>query len=108
RDAFIARGISPEKVLSLGSPKIDAMLSYSDEKEIKIPSFWRNTLASKKVFLLSTGLADILSIDKWFEYVEEVINHFIADEKSVLIWRQHPLTDITLSTMRPNLVKKLE
>lgn len=107
RNAFISNGISSDKILSLGSPKIDAMLSL-DGEQIKLPNFWSNTIFNKKVFLLNTGLADLLSVDKWFEHVEEVINYFITDKKSILIWRQHPLTDITLKTLRPNLINKLE
>ena len=102
--AFIANGIDAHKLLDLGSPKLDAMFEAIKEPK-EIPYYWKKIIGDKKVFLLNTGIADLLSIDAWFEQVEQVLNFFMDHEQFAVIWRPHPLTEVTIKTMRPQLLE---
>jgi len=104
KDAYVANGTKADKVLVLGSPKLDAMFNaLSDHREA--PLHWQSTIRNKKVILFNTGIADLLNIDTWFEQAEYILNYFMDHEKYVLIWRPHPLTEITIKTMRPQLLE---
>lgn len=105
--AFIANGIDAHKLLDLGSPKLDAMFEAIKEPK-ETPLYWKKIVGDKKVFLFNTGIADLLSIDAWFEQVEQVLNYFMNHEQYAVIWRPHPLTEITIKTMRPQLLESFE
>ncbi|WIV18898.1 CDP-glycerol glycerophosphotransferase family protein [Paenibacillus polygoni] len=108
KDAYIYSGIEQQKILDLGSPKIDAMLTAVREGLVNIPMHWNQIIKNRKVFLLNTGIADLLSSDMWFDRLVHILNCFIENDKNILIWRPHPLTQITLKTMRPHLVNQYE
>ncbi|WP_028593784.1 CDP-glycerol glycerophosphotransferase family protein [Paenibacillus assamensis] len=107
KDAFLINGVGANKVLNLGSPKLDATLAVMKEHK-ELPVSWKETMKDKKVFLFNTGIADLLSTSSWFEQIVHVLNYFISHKKSALIWRPHPLTKVTLQTMRPHLVDAFE
>ncbi|MGL4108641.1 CDP-glycerol glycerophosphotransferase family protein [Clostridium sp. LP20] len=102
--AFINNGHDPEKILNLGSPKFDSILQTC-EKKCEIPEDLKNIIKDKKVFLLITTIDDILSEENWVKDLDEILSNFIDDSSSCVIWRPHPLTDITLKTMRTDFVK---
>ncbi|WP_040328487.1 CDP-glycerol glycerophosphotransferase family protein [Clostridium ihumii] len=93
---FVSYGYSEEKVLNLGSPKFDATLLKGKKESRKIDG--------KKTILLSTGITDLLADENWINNIEFIIDRFIMSKQCKLIWRRHPLTDITLATMRPNVI----
>ncbi|MCG7408763.1 CDP-glycerol glycerophosphotransferase family protein [Paenibacillus sp. ACRRX] len=107
KDAYVANGTDADKILVLGSPKVDAMLATLNEPR-EIPLYWKETIKNKRVFLFNTGIADILSIDTWFEQTELVLNYFMDHENYTLIWRPHPLTELTIKTLRPRLLEAFE
>ncbi|WP_438348854.1 CDP-glycerol glycerophosphotransferase family protein [Paenibacillus sp. FA6] len=106
-DAYVANGIDANKILNLGSPKLDAMLTAVKEQR-ELPFYWKETIKNKKVLLFNTGIADLLSMGTWLKQIEQILNYFIDHEQYVLIWRPHPLTEITLKTMRPNVLEAFE
>ncbi|MGG4195265.1 CDP-Glycerol:Poly(glycerophosphate) glycerophosphotransferase [Paenibacillus sp. cl6col] len=102
KEGYISNGIEPHKIMNLGSPKLDAMIiAKSEQKEI--PFYWEQVIKGKHVILFNTGIADLLSVDTWFEQTEQVLNSFMDYEQCAFIWRPHPLTEITIKTMRPHL-----
>lgn len=107
KSAFLTNGFDSSKVMNLGSPKLDAMLA-AVEKPIETPLSWKDTIENKKVILFNSGIADLLANSTWVEQIEQVINHFLNNEQCALIWRPHPLTEVTLKTMRPNLIEKFK
>ncbi|WP_054957465.1 glycosyltransferase [Paenibacillus dakarensis] len=107
KDAYIEAGLNANKLLDIGSPKVDAMLTAVNEGR-EISPYWRFITQNKKVFLFNTGIADLLSFETWFEQLEQIINYFMNHSRYALIWRPHPLTDITIKTMRPHLLERFE
>lgn len=105
KNTFVVNGLEDNKVLNLGSPKIDAM-HRAIKTRSEVPLYWSHIINGKKVFLFNTGIADLLSTSTWFEQIEQIINFFIAHEQYALIWRPHPLTEITIQTMRPNILEE--
>lgn len=102
KDILIANGYSEKKILSLGSPKIDYVIKNS----IKYDNMNKN--CDKKVFLISTGINDLLNHMDWIDEFEELILTFVSRSDVLLIWRPHPLTELTITTMRPNLIDKFK
>ncbi|MGG4548794.1 hypothetical protein ABER02_13430 [Rossellomorea marisflavi] len=92
KNSAIKEGIPKEKLLVLGSPKIDAMVKELSNQN-NISSTWETLKEKKTVYLLNTGcmyfsgdiyksLEDLLSILSIPRYIES----------SAVIWRPHPLT----------------
>ncbi|GAB1157982.1 hypothetical protein YWY31_40070 [Paenibacillus illinoisensis] len=102
KQAYINSGMDERKLLDLGSPKIDAVLRQNDIKDPYL-NLWKDIQRERKTFLFNTGIADLLSTDTWYSRIEETINYFLENAHFSLIWRPHPLTEITLKTMRPNI-----
>lgn len=107
REAYINSGIEDTKILDLGSPKIDASLKLFIPKNSYL-NLWKETQSQRKVFLFNTGIADLLSTNTWYGQIEETINYFLENPQFSLIWRPHPLTGVTLNTMRPNIKTSYE
>lgn len=105
KDALVRLGVPSTKILSLGSPKLDAMLA-SKNHAYDIPAYWIYTMNNKKVFLFNNGITNLLSVEEWYEQLESTLNYFIENEHVALIWRPHPLTEITLRTMRPQFLER--
>lgn len=107
KQAFLHNGIKESVLLNLGSPKIDAAHETIEKKPL-IPHHWNYISADKKTFLFNTGIADLLSTDNWLEQIEQVVNYFLIHSQQMLIWRPHPLTKVTLNTMRPHILEAYE
>lgn len=104
KEAFISNGYSPNKILDLGSPKFDATL-LTLKKDYDIDLHWKDIIKDKKVVLFSTGITNLLSDTNWINDLNQVLDVFINNPNCILIWRPHPLTDVTINTMRPNLLE---
>lgn len=105
RKLYIKCGISPKKVLALGSPKIDSAISLSKSK-INIPDDWIEKIKDRKVFLLNLTIGTLLANDIWLSIYAEIIKTFSEDNEVVLIWRPHPLLESTIKSMRPHLYEQ--
>ena len=96
------------KVIALGSPKIDKIVNYNKEnKGTVIPFDWKNIIRNKKVYflnfsisgMLNNGIIAIRKMNKIFEVFQK------SDDK-VLLFRPHPLLKNTLNSMRPDLLEE--
>lgn len=123
---YISQGASPDKIIALGSPKVDAVVE-SLKKPVVYPEGWEEKLSGRKVFLYNTHISyfvrgyqykqehpDKPDYAKW--YHEEAFSKLLNREGCGLIWRPHPLLKPMLKSRRlfdslefvENLEKALE
>lgn len=106
---FIDKKELDNKIVALGSPKMDTMLKGKEE-DFTIPQEWLKLIQSqdedkKKVIFYNTSLAAFLGdSEQMIMKIKKVIGIFkeIKDEV-ILLWRPHPLMESTIKSMRPNL-----
>ena len=98
-----------KKILGLGSPKIDKVLSTKKE-DIEIPEAWRKVIEKedgswKKVIFYNTGVTAFLEHgEKMLIKMQDVFRVFKENVDEVaLLWRPHPLMQATIKSMRPEL-----
>lgn len=98
-----------EKILGLGSPKIDKVLSTRKE-EIEIPNEWKEIIERedgswKKIIFYNTSVTAFLEHEeKYLEKMRDVFSVFKENVDEVaLLWRPHPLMQATIESMRPEL-----
>ena len=98
-----------QKILGLGSPKIDKVLSTKKE-DLEIPEDWLKIIKKpdgsyKKIVFYNTGINAILNHDeKMLAKMRDVFKVFNENiDEIALIWRPHPLLQTTISTLRPQL-----
>ncbi len=103
-----------DKILGLGSPKIDKVLN-TKKSNVELPREWVNVVRKsdgqfKNVVLYNTSVTALLKYeDKQLEKIKDVIHLFKENrEKIVLLWRPHPLIKAALESMRPQLLRKYE
>lgn len=96
-------GVPKEKILTLGSPKFDAIVKKLNEPS-SCPENWKKVIQGKIVYLLNTGC--MFFSDNCFRRVH-ILAEFLAipkiDPNSVVIWRPHPLTEVSIMKYAPNL-----
>lgn len=97
------------KILGLGSPKIDKVLNTKKEN-LDIPQEWLKIIQKpdgswKKVVFYNTGIAALLQHDeKMLQKIENVFAIFKENQQEIaLLWRPHPLIRATIESMRPQL-----
>ena len=96
--AYIQSGIEEDKLLVLGSPKIDAVL-YPEVTEAQL-NLWKGKLGDKKVLLINTSISGLLGISDHLYKMENLLvrlNRFLGIG---YIWRPHPLLQATISSMK--------
>ena len=102
------------KIIGLGSPKVDKILSTGKE-QIKIPKEWLKILKKsggtfKKVIFYNSGVSLAL---RWKQYLldkmEDDFRIFKENQDDVtLLWRPHPLMSATMLGMLPELHERYE
>lgn len=102
------------KILGLGSPKVDKVLNTKRE-ELKIPKDWLQIMQKedgswKKIIFYNTSVAALLRYEeKLLEKIQNVFRFFEENkDEAALLWRPHPLMKATLQSMRPKLQKEYE
>ena len=92
-----------KKILGLGSPKIDKVLT--DKKEYyELPQDWKNLIGDKKVILYNTSIsATLINADKVCEKLRYVFDVFRNRDDVVFWWRPHPLMKSTIHSMIPQI-----
>lgn len=100
------------KILGIGSPKIEKVLSVNKES-LDIPEEWQRIIwktdgSRKKVIFYNTIVSTLLVFgEEYLNKIEETIRIFSKyKEQFILLWRPHPLIGATLSSMRPELEKR--
>lgn len=98
-------GVPEEKILVLGSPKLDAMVKAL-AANTPPPIEWEKTIKDKIVFLVNTGCFHFAR-NPWVS-VENLINIFSIPrfvKNSAVIWRPHPLTEVSIANYNPSLLE---
>lgn len=102
------------KILGLGSPKIDKVLSTHRE-DLEIPEEWMKIIqkpdgSRKKVVFYNTSIGALLQLnEKVLQKMRYVFSVFRENqEKVTLLWRPHPLIEATINSMRPQLREEYE
>ena len=98
-----------DRVLGLGSPKIDKALSVSGDS-VSIPEQWKRVIekkdgSRKKVILYNTTVNVLVNEgEKMLEKMRFVFRVFKErQEDTALLWRPHPLIQATIEAMEPQL-----
>lgn len=102
KKAAVRDGIPEEKVLALGSPKIDAMKAALNSDK-PLPPEWRQKIKGKTVFVLNTGCMFFTAVP----YDSVALLQMVFDmtryvDKNVVIWRPHPLTLASIKRFIPS------
>ena len=109
-----ARKYWEEKILGLGSPKIDKVIATKREN-IKVPEDWLRIIQKpdgtwKKIIFYNTSVAGLLQYNEKMlvkmKYVFSILKE--NKEEIALLWRPHPLIKATVESMRPQLWKEYE
>lgn len=108
------REIWEKKILGLGSPKIDKVLSTRKE-ELDIPEEWLKIIEKpdgswKKIVFYNTSVSALLQhSDKMLKKIESVLGSFRENKDEVaFLWRPHPLMKATIESMRPQIWAEYE
>ncbi|HCT93167.1 MAG TPA: hypothetical protein DF613_17545 [Lachnospiraceae bacterium] len=103
-----------EKILGIGSPKFDRVLSAQEEEQ-EIPEEWQRIIkkpdgSRKKIILYNTSVAALLQHEaSMLEKMKDVFRVFRENQEEVaLLWRPHPLIKATIASMRPGLWEAYE
>lgn len=94
------------KVLALGSPKIDKVINAVQNKPVLIKE-WKDTLEGNKLLMLNTSIWMLLT-DKTV-YLDKINSIFklVGNMNGIkIIWRPHPLLEATIKAMRPDLAEQ--
>lgn len=98
-----------KKILGLGSPKIDKVISAGKEN-LTVPENWLKIIEKpdgswKKIVFYNTSVQALLNHNKKMnEKIKDVLQVFKKNqEKVALLWRPHPLIEATIKSMRPEL-----
>ena len=101
------RAVWEEKILGLGSPKVDKVLNTRKE-DLEIPEGWLRIIEKpdgswKKIVFYNTSLSAFLQYsDTYLDKVEDVLCIFKAYKDEIaLLWRPHPLMMSTMESMKP-------
>ena len=101
KEIALKEGIPEEKLLVLGSPKLD-IINRALQKPPSYPLGWKEKLEGKTVYLINTGC--MYFTENPFSALEKLIDIFNIPrfvENSVVIWRPHPLTKISVLKYSP-------
>lgn len=97
-----------DKILPLGSPKLDNIIRLSHEG-VEIPQEWKVVLDGKKKLMLNTSIGDFLHNNETLINKLEVLFNIVKKHDNIaLIWRPHPLLEATIRSMRPQLAEKYD
>lgn len=94
-----------ERILPLGSPKIDKVINGKREDYV-LPEEWKKRLEGRKAVLYNTGISGILNgNEQELRKIWDTITYFSKRDDVILWWRPHPLTGATVQSMRSHLLE---
>lgn len=103
------RGYWEEKILGLGSPKIDKVMATRKE-DVEVPEDWMKVIEKedgswKKIIFYNTSVSALLNHnEKMNAKIKDVLQVFKENQEEVaLLWRPHPLIEATIKSVRPRL-----
>lgn len=97
------------KILGIGSPKLDKVLN-SDKENLQIPEDWIRIIHKpdgnrKKIVFYNNSIGALLQHDgEMLRKMKDVFEVFKDNSDSIaMLWRPHPLIRATIESMRPQL-----
>ena len=103
-----------DKIMGLGSPKIDKLLTTKKE-DLDIPQEWRKVIRKhdgsyKKIVFYNTSVSTLMNNgEKLLAKMKNVFAVYKEVKDDVaLLWRPHPLIKATISSMLPELWAEYE
>lgn len=106
-----AFGNLEEKILALGSPKLDRVRKIKRDN-LNLPEQWEHLIrkadgTQKKIVLYNTTVDSLLRFNEnAIKKIESTLRIFKEHPEIVLLWRPHPLIMSTLRSMRTDLYMK--
>ena len=98
--------VSPEKVIALGSPKFDMVVSYENNKS-ELSLEWKEKCSGRTVYLYNTHINTIMNhAEKTIEQMNYIFSVFEKRNDIVLLWRPHPLSIQSAESMNPAILDK--
>lgn len=108
----VSRQELENKILGLGSPKIDKVLN-TQKDNLDIPEAWMRAIRKpdgdfKKVIFYNVSISTCLHYnERWIEKIANTLEIFRENQEEIaLLWRPHPLIESTLHSMRPDLLER--
>lgn len=99
--------VAKEKLLPLGSPKVDRMLLMNERREM--PEKWKKQIQGRKAVLYNVGVNGLLQNGfRTILKMRYVFDYFKKQSDLVLWWRPHPLLKATVKSMKPELLPAYE
>lgn len=101
-----------QKILPLGSPKLDRIRRVMEKGEMEKPEEWKNRIYKadgerKKIILYNTTVDALLKQSgTYMEKLKSVLSLFRQEKEIALLWRPHPLLATTIKAMRPDLYQQ--
>jgi len=103
------RSVWEEKILGLGSPKLDKV-NNSSMADFEIPEEWKPVLynadgSRRKTILYNTTVTALVQHgEKMLAKMRSVFETFYENREEIaLLWRPHPLIKATIESMAPEL-----
>ena len=94
-----------EKILALGSPKIDRI--YYCERHPQVPQEWLDYIGGRKVIFYNTSISGALQQgERFLNKMRYIFATFRRHPEVVLIWRPHPLLEASLRPLRPDICEE--
>ncbi len=98
------------KFVALGSPKFDKVISSKDD-EFGLPGEWKSLIyqngLKKPMVLYNTSFTNLeIEAEIKLDKLKRALGEFKNQDKAVLWWRPHPLSDTTLVSLRPGLAEE--
>ena len=107
-DVASVRKSMEKKLINLGSPEVDKVLSLSKEN-VTMPDDWKGKVIKSRVNVVYNTTLDEIFESRTFDKVKETLTFFKENsEKAFVIWRPHPLMKQTLTSMLPNLTDEYD
>lgn len=101
---FYDKSVDRQKILPLGSPKIDRVIRLCRERP-PAPAEWYPYMEGRKVYFYNTSLGGML-YDTWafLKKMNYVFQTFRQHPEACLLWRPHPLLESTFRSMRQDFL----
>lgn len=107
-ETIVVREAMEKKLINLGSPKVDKVLSLSKDN-VLMPDDWKGKVIKSRVNVVYNTTLDEIFKSGTLDKVKETLAFFKENsEKAFVIWRPHPLLKQTLTSMLPNLIDEYD
>lgn len=94
-----------DKMLALGSPKIDRVVRKCKEG-VNIPENWERVIKGRRTLMLNSTLEELFkNNENIFIKLMNFFKFIRTDKNIAVIWRPHPLYEATIRAMRPELLQ---